>query len=171
VLGPFTVEAFPGPRLDLGTRLGEFCQALLAARQFIGDRHAVGEVRAVRRLGLGQQVGDLGLQLRLNLSGVLIGQRAVPAGVGMDLRSVERHRAHPEQAHLARQFEHLDKQLRDLPKKAPPERRDGVVVGVLVGRDEAERHRVIGRALQLAAGEHPRGVAIHQDAQQQRWGI
>jgi hypothetical protein len=90
----------------------------------------------------------------------------VPAGIGVDLGAVQSHRAHLEQAHLARQLQHLDKQLRDLPQEAPPERRKGVVVGVLVGRDEAEGHRVIGRALQLAAGEHPRGVAIHQKAQQ-----
>ena len=41
----------------------------------------------------------------------------------------------------------------------------------LARRDEAERNRVIGRPLQLAAREHARRIAIDQDAQQQRWGI
>jgi hypothetical protein len=38
MLGLLTLEAFLGPRLDLGSGLGEFRQPLLAARQFIGDR-------------------------------------------------------------------------------------------------------------------------------------
>src|SRR3712207_7532489 len=45
-----------------------------------------------------------------------------------------------------------------LPEKAPPEGGDGVVVRVLVGGDEAERHRIVGRPLQLAAGEHAGGI-------------
>ena len=40
-----------------------------------------------------------------------------------------------------------------------------VVVGVLVARDEAERHRVIGRTLQLPARKHPRRIAVHQQPQ------
>ena len=84
MVGLLAFEAFLGPCFDLGPRLGQLGQTLLAARQFIGDRQAVGEVRPVRRLGLGQQLGHLGLQLRLDLAGMLIGQRAVAAGIGVD---------------------------------------------------------------------------------------
>ena len=77
-------------------------------------------------------------------------------------------RAHLEHAHLARHRQHLDEQPLDLLEKPAPERRDRVVIGMLVRRDEAERDRVIARPLQLAAREHPRSVAINQDAQQQR---
>ena len=35
---PLALEALPGPRLNLRACLGELCQPLLAARQFIGDR-------------------------------------------------------------------------------------------------------------------------------------
>src|SRR3712207_9064233 len=45
-------------------------------------------------------------------------------------------------------------------------RGDGVVVRMLIGGDEAEGDRVIGRPLQLAAGEHPCGIAVDQDAQE-----
>jgi hypothetical protein len=38
MLGPLALEAFPGPCFNLGPRLGELGQPLLAARQFIGDR-------------------------------------------------------------------------------------------------------------------------------------
>jgi hypothetical protein len=50
MVGLLAFEAFPGPRLDLGARLGQLGQTLLAARQFVGDRQAIGEVRAASAL-------------------------------------------------------------------------------------------------------------------------
>ena len=166
VLRLFARMALLGPRLNLRPRLGQFAQTLLAPRQFVRDRQAVGNVRRVGRFGLGHQVGDLGLQLRLDLAGVFIRQRAMAAGVGVDLRAVQRHRPHLQKAHLPRQQQHLNEQSFDLLQKAPPERRDRVVVGMIVGRDEPERHRVVGRTLQLAARKHARRVAVNQNAQQ-----
>src|SRR5258707_8546660 len=43
----------------------------------------------------------------LDLAGVLVRQRAVPAGVGVDLGAVQRNGAHLEHPHLARQLQHL----------------------------------------------------------------
>ena len=154
------------PRLDRCPRLGELRQALLPSRQFLGDRHPVRHLRLIRRLGAGHEFGHLGLQPCLDLARVLVRQRAVAAGVGVDLGPIERHRAHLQHAHLARQHQHLDKELLDLLKKAPPKRGDRVVVGMLVGRDEAERHRVKGRALELAARKHPCRIAVDQNAEQ-----
>ena len=59
-------------------------------------------------------MGDLSLQLRFDLAGVFIRQRAVTAGVGVDLRAVERNRSHFQHAHLARQQQHLNEQRFDL---------------------------------------------------------
>ena len=70
------------PRLDLRARLGQLAQTLLAPRQFVRYRHAVGNVRRVGRFGFGHQIGDLGFQLLLDLAGVFIRQRTEPAGVG-----------------------------------------------------------------------------------------
>ena len=168
MLGLLALEAFPGARLDLRARLGELRQPLLAPRQLVGDRQAVRQVGPIRRLGLGHQLGHLGLQLRLDLAGMLIGQRAVAAGVGVDLRAVQRHRAQRQHAHLARQQQHLHEQPLDLPQKAPPERSDRVVIGMIVRRDEPERHRIVRRPLQLAARKHAGRVAIDHDAQQHR---
>ena len=139
--------AFLGPRLDLRPRLGQLAQPLLAPRQFVRYRHAVGKVRRVGRFGFGHQIGDLGFQLRLDLAGVFIRQRTVPAGVGVNLRAVQRHRPHLQNAHLPRQLQHLNEQSFDLLEKAAPEGRNRVVVGMIVGRDEPERHRVISRTL------------------------
>jgi len=65
--------ALLGARLNRRTRSGDLAQTLLAQRQFVGDRHPVGKVRHVRRLGLGHQIGDFGFQLRLDLARMFIG--------------------------------------------------------------------------------------------------
>ena len=168
VLRKLALITLLGARLDLRARLSDFPQALLAPRQFFGDRHPVGNLRRVRRLGLGQQFGHLGLQLRFDLARVLVRKRAVPAGVGVNLRAVQRHRAHLQNAHLARQQQHLNEQRLDLFQKPPPERRDGVVIGMIVGGDEAERNAVIGRPLELATRKNARRVAVDQQSKQHR---
>jgi hypothetical protein len=84
-----------------------------------------------------------------------------PAGIGVDLRAVERHRTQLEHPYLARQCQHLHEQPFDLLEKAPPKRRDRVVIGMVVCRDEAERHRIVRRTLQLPAGKHACGVAVN----------
>ncbi len=113
MLGLLALVALLGARRDLRPRLGELAQALLAPRQLIGDRHPVGDIGLIRRLGLGHELAHLGLQLRLDLPRMLIGQRAVPAGVGMDLRPVKPNRAELQHAHLARQQQHVNEQTLD----------------------------------------------------------
>jgi hypothetical protein len=44
---------------------------------------------------------------------------------------------------------------------------DGVVVGMLVGSDKAERYRIVSRPFQVAAGKHPGGVAVDDQAKKQ----
>ena len=90
----------------------------------------------------------------------------MPAGIGVDLRAIEPQSAQLRQAHLTRQKQHLNEQPFDLFEEPPPERRDGVVIGMIVGRDKTKRHRVVSRPLQLAARKYPRRVAINQNAQQ-----
>jgi len=92
----------------------------------------------------------------------------VPAGIGVDLGPVKRHCAHLQHAHLTRQQQHLHKQAFDLLQKAPSERGDRVVIGMLVCRDKAHSHRIVRRPLQLAARKHPARVTINQDPQQHR---
>jgi len=130
-----------GPCLDRRLGLGNPLQALFAPGQFFGHRHAIRYVRLIGRLRQRHQFLNLSPQLRFDLAHMLIGQRAVPAGIGVHLGAVQRHRAQLEHTGLPRQRQHLDKQLLDIGKKAPPEGGDGVVVGMIVGRNEAERHR------------------------------
>ena len=140
VLGLLPFIPLFGAGFDLGAGLRKLRQTLLAARQFIRDRHAVGHIR------------------------VLIRQCAVPAGIGVDLRAVERNGAHLEHPHLVRQRQHLHEQTLELLEKAPPKRRDRVVIRMLVRCDEAECHRIVSRPLQLSAREHTRRIPVHQKA-------
>ena len=144
----------------------EFRQPVLTPRQFLRDRHAIGDIGLIGRFGFCQQVGHFGLQLRLDLSGVLVRQRAVPAGVGVDFGAIQGDGAHPEHAHLACQEQHFDEQSLDLGKKSPSERGDGVVIATVVCRDKAERYGIMGRSFELAAGEYLGRVGVEQKAQQ-----
>ena len=67
---------------------------------------------------------------------MLIRQRAMAAGVGVDLGAVERDRAQLQHAHLTGELQDLDEQGLDRLEEAPPESRNGVVVRVLVGREK-----------------------------------
>ena len=68
-------------------------------------------------LGNIRLIGGLGLQLRFDLARMLIRQRAVLAGVGVDLRPVQAYRPQLQKAHLGRQKQNLDEQPLDLLKK------------------------------------------------------
>ena len=163
---PFPLKAFARPRLDHRLGLGDAGQTILAPGQFLGHRHPVGHIRPIGRLRQRHQLRHLGLQPGFELAGVFPRQRAVPARVGVHLGAVQRHRAELQHPGFPGQQQHLDEQPFDPVEKTPPERGDGIVVGMIVGRDEAESDRIIGRALQLAARKHPRGVAVDQKPQQ-----
>ena len=90
------------------------------------------------------------------------------ARVGADLGAVQRNVAELEQLHLPREHQHLHEQRLDFLQEAPPERGERVMVGVRVGRHVAKRHRVVGRALDLAARMHTVGITVDQQPQQNR---
>src|SRR5271157_6263150 len=54
VLSLLARMAFLGPRLDLLARLGQLAQTLLAPRQFVRYRHAVGNLHRVSRIRWGE---------------------------------------------------------------------------------------------------------------------
>ena len=154
-----------GARLDLGLRLSDGRQAGFTAGNLGGDIHAVGRVLLVRRLGpLGQRF-HLCPELCLQLLGMAIRQRLVLAGVGLELGAVQGDGAKLEQLHLAGQQQHLYEQLFQFRQKAAAKGGQRVMVGMGIGGQVAERHRVIGGTLDLAAGDHPGGVAVDQQAQ------
>jgi hypothetical protein len=88
VLGLRARKPLLGPRLDRRLGRGDAGQPVLAPGQLLRHRHPVRHIRPIGRLRQRQQLGDLGLELRLDLARMLIGQRAVPAGVGVHLGAV-----------------------------------------------------------------------------------
>lgn len=84
----------------------------------------------------------------------------------MNLGAVETYRAQVKQMHFLGQFEHLHEHVHDLCEEAPPERGQGVMVGMAARRNEAKRNRVVGRAFESAAREDAAGVAVHQNPQE-----
>jgi hypothetical protein len=85
VVGPFARMALVRPCLDRCLCAGDRRQTSLTPCQFLEDRHPVPHVRLMRRFGLRHQLRHLGLQLRFDLTRELIRQRAVTAGIGVDL--------------------------------------------------------------------------------------
>ena len=165
ILGLLLLVALPRPHLDLRLGLGNALQTVLAPGQLLRYRHPVRHIRRVRSLRQRHQLLDLCLQLRFELSCVLIRQCPVPARIGLHLGAVQSHRPQLQQARLPRQQQHLHEQPFNLGQKPPPEPRDGVMVGMIVGRYEAERHRIVARPLKCPARKHPRGVAVYQKSQ------
>ena len=59
-------------------------------------------------------------------------------------------------------LQHLHKGHREFLGEPSPEGREGVVVGMAVGGDEAQRQGVVGCPLHLAAGVASGGIALDQ---------
>ena len=154
--------------LDLGLGLRDGAQALLAPRDLSGYVQPVIDRTAVAVFGQLQQLLHFCAQLGLDPVGMLPGQRLVLARVGRDLGAVQRDVAQLQALHLACQHQHLHEQRFDLRQEAPAEGGDAVVVGLRVRGNEAKRHRVVTGPLDLAAGVHPAGVTVHEQAQQHR---
>jgi len=150
MLGLLSFIPLLGAGFELGAGLGKLRQALLAACQFLRNRHAVGHIRFVRGFRPRQQLGHFRFSIAPRSC-----RRAhtTTRCAGWHWRGswcVQRDGAHLEHPHLARQLQHLHKQPLDLLEKAPAERRDRVVVGMVVRRDEAERNRIVRRPLRAS---------------------
>ena len=160
--------ALRDPLDDLGLRLRQGLQPVLPSRQLLRQ---VDALRRLRPIGLRRSLQQ-GLyflsQLRLQLLDVAMGQGLVLGGVGFDLGPVQRNLPELHQLHRLRQAQHLDEQVFQFHQKSLPEVRQGVVVGMGLDRQKAERHRIVGGPLDLATGEHAGGIAIDQQGQQHR---
>ena len=75
ILGLLSGMTLVGPRFDLGARLGELAQPFFPPLKFFRDRKTIGNIGLIGRFGLRHQIGHLGLQLRFDVTGMLIGQR------------------------------------------------------------------------------------------------
>ena len=122
-------------------------QAFFAPREFLRDAQAFRQGLPIGGLGAGEQLLDFAFQLRLDLLGMPVGQRAVARGVGVHLGPVQGHRPELQELHLLRDAKHLYEQGLNLLEEPLAERAQRIMVRVGIAREIAKRQRVVGRLL------------------------
>ena len=97
------------------------------------------------------------------------GHGSVLARAGQHLGPVEGHGdpAHLEHAAARAHLDDLGKAAREQFAVDAAEGADRVVIGMRVRAEQPHRHAVMGRPLDLPAGEDARGVAVNEQTQQQ----
>src|SRR5712692_1438342 len=118
-----------------------------------------------------EQLLDLASQLGFHPQQPLVTDRVVLGGISMDLGPVQTDRPQLQHTRLLGEQEYLDEEVLQLGQEGAPKRGQRIMVGMQVARDEAERHRLIRGALDLTRTEHPGGIAIEQQAQQDLGGV
>ena len=116
------LESLLGTGFNLGFRRRYCRRPVFAAPDLVGQFHAIRHRRLVGGFGQCHQLLYFRFQLRLNLLGVCMGQRAVSAGIGVNLGAVQADGA-----------------------KALPEGNRGIVIRMTVAGDMPERQRAVGR--------------------------
>ena len=147
VVGLCTGKTLGGARLDLGFRLADGLQARLTPRQLFGEVQPFGQGLRIGRLGAGQKLGHLHLQLGLDLLGMPIRQGAMARGVGVHLGPIQGHRPELQELHLLRDAKDLYEQGLNLLEEPLAERAQRIVIRVGIGREVAKRQRVVGGLL------------------------
>jgi hypothetical protein len=137
----------------------------LAPRKLPGQRLRVLLAGPVGRNGTRHQLGDLQLQLFHQLTGAIVSHRAVLACVGLDPGPVDADQPDLQQLQLPGQKQNVQEALADRRKVLAPKRRDRVMVGMHVGRHEANPDVPVRRPFDPAARENPVGIAIDQQRQ------
>ena len=106
-----------------------------------------------------------------------VGERSV-AAIAVEARTLGTRgqegvddRAQCQHVRLLREQEHLHEEVLQFGQKRSSKRGQCIMVGMQIACNEAERHRLIGSALDLARTEHPSRVAIEKQAQQHFGGV
>jgi len=136
------------------------------ARDLVAYDQSVGPLTLVHPLRQREQLVYLGAQVGFAFHQPLVADRLTLGGVGVDLGPVQAERAQREHARFLRQQQHLHAQPLEVGQEGGAKGGDGVVVGMPVARDVAERHRLVGGPLDLARTEDPRRVPIEEQRQQ-----
>lgn len=82
--------------------------------------------------------------------------------IGLELGVVKAHLAQFQQTHFAGKRQYLQKERRQLRKKAFAKCGDGIVVGAGFGGDKPERHGIRGSSFNFLAGKNTGGLSVEQ---------
>lgn len=145
-LGLFVPFFNPLGNLGLGFRQG--FQAIFPARDFHRQIDTVGQFFLINFRRLFQQGLHFLAQLRFQLFDVAMGQGLVLRRIGLDpfgfaqdrLGTVQRNLSQLDELHRLRQRQHLYEQVLQLHQKGLAEMGQGVMIGMMVGGNEPERH-------------------------------
>ena len=153
ILGLFFQEAFFGQLFHEFFGFGEFGDAVFTALDFFGNGEAVLERDGVGILRFGKEFLDLLLGEFHLLFKMAVAHRAVLAGVGEDLNTIDRNVevADFQDPGGGGEFEDLVKGGREEFFVFAAEFADGIVVGMGVGGEEAHRDIFIGEGLDATA--------------------
>ncbi len=113
------------------------------------------------------QFGDIELQLFDKLLCAVIAHALRYAGAGIDLCSIDADHADLEQLQFLGHQQYLQKACGDGLEVLAPERGDGVVIGMRVGRHQANADIAVGGALDTATGKNAVGITIDHKRQHQ----
>lgn len=106
--------------------------------------------------------GDFDLETLLLRLQLLVRPRLLAARVRFDLGAIESERPDLHQPRPRRHLHDLDEQLLERIRVLPPKPRDRPEVRLLTRGDHAKRDVLFDRALDLARGEDPRRIRVHQ---------
>jgi len=119
-----------GARLNLRARFGKLAQTSSRRASSSGIDHAVGNIRRIRRLGFGHQIGDLSLQLRLDLPAC--SYDSALCRWRWRGSSCRRAQSFPFQHAISRASTAPERTALRSPSETAAERSDRVVVGMIV---------------------------------------
>lgn len=119
-------------------------------------------VDAIRFLGKFEHSLDLISQLRFETISTFEAQRAVLGGIRLDLGSIQTHAPNLQALEFFGEQQDLIEHFLEMWQEPTPKRGNRIMVGMLIGRDITEGHRVVRCNLDLPARSDARGVSVKQ---------
>jgi len=166
-------RTLPSRRFEIGLRTADLRETLFASGH-LRVEVVVAALRAepfvlggIGRLGVGQEVVDLGLKIGFALGHPLVAHGLAPTGVGSDLRAVQADPAQLDHPRLLAQLQDLQEQRIQRGQMPAPEPGHRPEVRCLVRGQEPKRHIVMAGLLDLARRPHPGRVPVDQHLQHQ----
>jgi len=148
---------------DFGLGRSNGRQTFSPALKLFGNAQTVGEIGTIGSFRLLEQFGDFGFDLRLQLAGVALAQRPVPGSIRFDFAAVKTDFPEFKHAHLAGNHQDMNEQFGQFFQKSSPKIGNCIMVRMRVGCYVPKSNRIIGAALQFAAGENTRGITVKQE--------